>query len=123
MMCTQAEAPAGMSPNEQVRVWDAVGPLIEQAFGFVFDWLSIDQLTPEPLGPAGSGSDIVTPVAVPVPVAPEFDTVTVKPMFVPALTLVWSAVLVMLRFGPSTLMLAEAVTDGLLLAEAVAVFG
>src|SRR5579872_3792670 len=122
-MCTQAVSPAGMSPNEQVRVWAGAGavPLtIEQAFGFVFDWLSIDQLTPEP---GGSGSDIVTPVAVPVPAAPELDTVTLKPIGDPALTGVRSAVLVIARLGPSTLMLAEALTDGALLAEAVARFG
>ena len=59
----------------------------------------MDQLMP---GPPGSGSLSVTPVAVPVPVAAELATVTVKPMAVPADTGVASAVFVMVRPGAWT---------------------
>src|SRR5579864_6202457 len=57
---------------------------------------SIDQLMPEPVG---SGSLMVTPLAVP---GPPLLTVTVKPMSVPVLTGVLSAVLVMPSDGHCT---------------------
>ena len=82
--------------------------------------MSIDQSTPLP---AGSGSLSVTDFAVPVPGAPEFDTVTVKPIWSPAFTGVASASLTIDRFGASTTIVADACTDGALVAEAVAVFG
>ena len=71
--------------------------------------------------PAGSGSFKVTEVAVPVPVADELATVTVKPMAVPADTGVASAVFVMLSAGAFTTMVAVADTLGAFEALAVAV--
>src|SRR5262245_14954038 len=57
--------------------------------------LSIDQVTPEP-EPAGNGSLTVTPLARPVPV---FETVTLKPMLSPALTVAASAVFRIVTFA------------------------
>jgi hypothetical protein len=61
----------------------------------------------------------MTPVAVP---GPPLFTVTVKPIGVPALTVAASAFLVMVRLGAWTRMLADALTLGALVAEAVAEF-
>ncbi len=72
--------------------------------------------------PDGSGSFNVTLVAVPVPEAAEFDTVTVKPTLLPAVTDDASAAFVMVRAGSVITMVAEALTLGALVALAVAVF-
>src|SRR5579872_2055411 len=107
-----------MLPNEQLSVCEVV-PVIWHWPGPEYAGL-IDQVTSVP---AGSGSERVTPVAVPVPEAPELETETVKPIGVPALTLAASADLVMLRAGASTLVTAvEWIGLGMLVAVAVAVF-
>ena len=81
----------------------------------------MDQFTPEP---DGNGSFKVTLVAVPVPAAPELETVTVKPTELPADTGVASAVFVMDSAGPTTTMVAVEVWGGPPLVEVrVAVFG
>src|SRR5207302_9477808 len=76
MMWTECDAPGAMSPNAQFSVWLGAEPVMEQVPAPAYAG-SIDQLTPSP---AGSGSDNVTAVAVPVPSAPEFETVTVNPI-------------------------------------------
>ena len=79
----------------------------------------MDQLMPEP---DGNGSFRVTLVAV-APVA--LDTVTVKPTWLPAVTWEASAFLVIESLGgvgTVTTMVAEALTLGALVADAVAVF-
>ena len=70
---------------------------------------AIDQLTPVP---AGNGSSMTTPVAVPVPAATLLDAVTVKPICEPALTEGASQVFDSDRFGHSTLVEAPAVCIG-----------
>lgn len=101
-------AAGAMSPNEQVRVPDAI-----EHPGTAGE---MDQLMPEP---AGRGSLRVTLLAMPVPL---FVKVIVNPMGDPALTEAASATLVMARLGHSTIVEAEAVMSGLaLLACAVAV--
>src|SRR6266487_507453 len=75
----------------------------------------IDQLIPVPVG---RGSDIVTLLAVPWPL---LVTVMVNPIDVPALTDEASACLVICRAGHLTWTEADAWTDELLSAEAVAV--
>jgi hypothetical protein len=65
---------------------------------------------------------MVTPAAVPVPEADELETVTVKPIEVPVLTVAASAVFVIDRAGASTFSVADAWTEDALPAEAVAVF-
>ena len=72
-------------------------------------------------GPPGRGSLMATPVAVPVPAALALPTVMVKPIGVPAGTAEASAVLVMLRAGGSTTMLAVALADPVLVDVYVAV--
>src|SRR5687767_14247234 len=102
----------------QTRVcWAGASPLITQA---VPVWLSIDQLTPEPVG---SGSLMVTPVAVPVPAASLLLAVAVNPIVLPASTSSSSAVLVTSRSEQSSLVVALAIRVGALLAVSVAVFG
>ena len=67
---------------------------------------AIDQSTPLP---PGSGSLMTTPLAVPVPAAPLFDAVTVKPICEPALTgALWSAVFVSDSDGQLTVTVAMA---------------
>src|SRR5712691_1558505 len=84
-------------------------------------WLAIDQEMPEPVG---SGSLMLTPVAVPVPAAPELATVTVNPIWDPAETETASAVLVSETFGHWTVVEAEdGAIEPWLVAEAVAVLG
>jgi hypothetical protein len=97
------------SPKEQLNVLPAM-------LQFGLSGLS-DQLMPVPVG---SGSDNVTPVAVPTPL---FLTVIVKPIWSPALTVALSAVLVISRPGQFTVVEADACTCGLLAALALAVFG
>src|SRR4051794_16807010 len=95
-MCTDAEPADASSPKAQFNV----PAVIEQA---AFAGL-IDQLIP---GPVGSTSQSVTAFAAP---GPALLTVMVKPMFVPALTDVESAVFVIERFGHWTVM--DAVAGG-----------
>src|SRR5689334_9653444 len=103
-----------MVPRSQLSTWLPTAPLMLQPAGAV----SIDQSTPLP---AGSGSFTVTPNAVPVPSAFEFDTMTVNPIWSPAATGVASAVLVIERSGGSTTTVASSCTDGAFDADAVAV--
>jgi len=88
-------APLAMSPKLQPSTWVPTGPVIEQDPGPVYAGLII-QSTPDP---AGRGSFRVTAVAVP---GPALLTVTVKPIDVPVLTGVASAVLVMCSPGHCT---------------------
>ena len=84
-------------------------------------WLWITQLTPVP---AGNGSFSDTFVAVPVVLlVPGLVMATVKPIWLPALTVPMSALLATIMFGASTTMVALAFTLGALVDEAVAVFG
>ena len=66
---------------------------------------------------AGSESLTVTDVAAPVPV---LATVTVYPMAAPAVTVAASAVFVILMLGHWTVVVADACTVALLLADALA---
>jgi hypothetical protein len=111
VMCTDADAPGAMSPNEQCNVPDVIAHDPGPAYAGL-----IDQLTP---APAGSGSDNVAAVAEPAPV---FETVIVKPIESPALTESASAVLVMFRPGHWTVVVALACTTRLFVAWADAVF-
>src|SRR5262249_22973717 len=108
-----------MSPKLQASVWLGAAPVMLQVPGPPNAGL-MDQFTPVP---PGSGSDRVTALAVPVPGAAEFDTVTVNPIGSPALTGVASAVLVIDRFGHCTVVDADACTCGWFDALTVAVFG
>src|SRR5438067_1249132 len=103
-----------MSPSEHERVCDPAGPVMEQAEPL---WDAMVHVIPVR---EGSGSFIVTAVAVP---GPPWPTVTVKPTLVPAVTGVASAVLVMARLGPLTTMPSTSCTWATLLAEAEAVLG
>src|SRR5215471_18102992 len=78
-MCTLNDPPAARSVGPQDSTCGAE-PAIEHSPGL--DWVSIDQVTPDP-DPAGSGSLTVVPLAVPVPA---LFTVTVNPMLSPAFT-------------------------------------
>src|SRR5450631_652590 len=114
-MWTVNDAPGASETAVQVRTCG--GPAeMEQPAGPE----AMDQLMP---GPPGSVSLSTTPAAVPVPGRAELDTVMVKPMPVPAETGVASAVFRMESPGASTVMLAEELTEGALVAVAVAVFG
>jgi hypothetical protein len=109
-----------MLPKEQESVWLGALPVIEHVPGPAKAGL-IDQLTPVP---PGSGSSRVTEVAVPVPDAEAFETATVKPIVVPALTVAASAVLVIEMAGASTVTVADACTLPVSFeAAAVAVLG
>ena len=77
----------------------------------------IDQLTPEPVG---SGSFSMTERRARAAALP---TVIVKPIVEPASTGGASAVLVIVRLGASTTIVADACTEPVLVADAVAVFG
>src|SRR5438067_1831804 len=114
-----------MSPIVHERVCAPAAPLIEQAEAV---WDAMVHVTPVR---EGSGSFIVTAVAVPGPPLP---TVTVKPTLVPAVTGVASAVLVIARLGSGgggtqfsvqggvvTSMVAKACTNPPLVDVAVAV--
>src|SRR5438093_79455 len=79
-----------MLPSEHDRVCEPAGPLIEHAEP-LWDWMVHVMPASD-----GSGSFTVTAVAVPGPPLP---TSMVKPMEVPALTGVASAVLVIVRSG------------------------
>ena len=98
----------------QLSTCEPTAPVIEQALA-VWDW--IDQFTPDP---AGRGSLMATPVAVPWP---EFVTPTVNPICEPAFTVVASAVLVAPRFGQVTVVVAWGVKVVKLVPEMVAVLG
>jgi hypothetical protein len=116
-MCTVLLADAAMLPKLHTSVWVGGLPVIEQLPAPAYAGLMV-QLTPEP---AGSGSLSVTAVAVPGPL---LLTVTVKPMVVPVLTGVASAVLVMARPGHCTVVDAsEWTVPTWLVAPTVAVFG
>jgi len=83
--CTEATTPGAISPIAHSSIGPGAipqvpGPLKAETL----------QFTPAP----GSGSLRFTPVAVPVPAADEFATVTVKPIGDPPLTLALSAVTV-----------------------------
>src|SRR5215470_4738865 len=86
-MCTVNDAPDARVVGPQLSVCGAVGLTEHRP---AFDWVSIDQVTPDP-DPAGSGSLTVTPVACPAPV---LVTATVNPILSPAFTDAASAVLV-----------------------------
>jgi len=92
-----------MVPVVQVRVWDPGAPEMEQPGTAV----AMDHTTPEPAGPAGSGSDMTTPVAVPEEL---LLTVTVKSMLVPAETLGASVVFKMVRTTAVSAVVALEVT-------------
>src|SRR5580658_10323690 len=95
---TVTESPGARVPIVQVRTWVPTGPVTAQLPGPV----AIDQSMP---GPAGSGSVMTTPVAVPTPVLP---TTMVKPMGLPVDTGLASAVFVMVSPGGFTTMTAVA---------------
>ena len=118
-MCTEFDAPGAMSPKVQSSDWLGAAPVTAHVPAPEYAGL-IDHATPVP---AGSGSDKVTPSAVPVPATPEFDTVTEKPIGSPVLTGVWSATFMIDRLGASTTIVADACTGGWFVADAVAVFG
>src|SRR4051794_31327614 len=103
-----------MSLNEQPSVSVGGLPVIEQVPGPAYAGL-IDQSIPVP---PGSGSLSVTALAVP---GPEFDTVIVKPIGLPALTVDESAVLLIARFGQLTVVDAFAFTLCAFVAAATAV--
>src|SRR5436190_1745739 len=90
--------PEATVAGPQVRVWVGAVPVIEQLLAGVLE--SIDQSTP---APPGSGSEIETPVAEPAPV---FVRVTVNPTSEPALMEALSAVLVIVRSGQFTVIVA-----------------
>ena len=94
-MWTDTVAVGARDPMVQVRVWDPTAPEMAQPVTGVV----MDHTTPDPAGPAGRGSVMTTPVAVPLEL---LATVTVKPMWVPAETVAASAVLVMVRATPRT---------------------
>ena len=96
--CTVTLPPEATVAGPQLSVWVGAVPEIEQLLAGVLE--SIDQSTPVP---PGSGSLIETPVASPAPV---FVRVTVNPMSSPALTEAASAVLVIVRFGQLTVIVA-----------------
>jgi hypothetical protein len=98
LIWTDADAPAAKLPKVQPRTCEPTDPVMMQLPGPPYDG-EIDQLIPVP---AGKGSLSVTPVAVAVPAADEFDTVMVNPIDVPAETGVASAVFVMDRRGELT---------------------
>src|SRR5512133_3338319 len=110
--------PEATVAGPHVRVWVGAAPVIEQLLAGVLE--SIDQFTPVP---PGSGSLIETPVAEP---APLFVRVTVNPMSEPALTEALSAVLVIVRLGHCTVIVAVSElsvwSDPSLSAATVAVF-
>src|SRR4051812_33531647 len=108
-MYTEFDVPDAISP----KLHDNVSLAIEQPVLAG----SIDQLTPEPVG---NGSLRVTPFAVPWPA---FDTVIANPISSPATTTSSSAVLVIVRVGASTTIVADALIDGWFAAAAVAMFG
>jgi hypothetical protein len=110
--CTEIDAPETMSPNEQLNVFDT----IEHVPGPAYAGL-IDQLTPAPVG---NGSESVTDFAVP---APEFPIVIVKPMLSPAFTDAASASLSIVSAGQLTVVDADACTEPVLEADAVASLG
>ena len=89
--CTDTDAPGATSPKEQFNVPDVIEQLPDPAYGGL-----IDHAMPVPVG---NGSESVTDFAVPVPAALEFETVMVKPIFVPALTADESAVFVIESVG------------------------
>ena len=96
----------------QASVWLPTAPVIEHWVGPE----AFDQ--PAAVVPAGSGSDRLTPFAVP---GPPLVTVTVKPIGSPAFTVAASAVLVTDKDGFRHVMLAEADAFGAFDALAVAV--
>src|SRR5215469_14797042 len=107
---------AGSVP--QLSVWGAVGLSMAHLIpvGTVVNELSMLQLTPVP---AGSRSLKVVPVEAP---GPALAKVTVKPIWLPALTVALSAVLVSVRLGHWTVVVAMAGSGGVTLLEsAVAV--
>jgi len=106
------KGPVLFGPVPQLRVWFGATPLIWQVTPAGSLCVAMDQLM---LPPPGNGSVRVTPAAVPVPAALLLLKVTMKPMGLPALTDIASAVLVRVRFGHCTV--TEAVE--LLLAELV----
>src|SRR5438132_1701556 len=110
--------PEATVAGPQLSVWVGAVPVIEQLLAGVLE--SIDQSTP---APPGSGSLIETPVASPAPV---FESFTVKPMSEPAFTEAASAVLVIVRLGQFTVIVAVAElsvwSDPSLSATTVAVF-
>ena len=72
--------------------------------------------------PAGKGSLITTPVAVPVPGALLMEAVTVNPTSDPAEIVALSAVLASVRSGQSTVVVAFAERPGALVDVRVTVF-
>src|SRR5215469_10302299 len=113
-MCTEKLPPAARLVGPQLSVCGAE-PEIEHRPAF--DWVSIDQVTPDP-DPAGSGSLTATPVAVP---APAFLTVTVYPIGSPAFTDVLSAVLVIVTDAGLQVILASLDPDPSLVVVTLAV--
>ena len=109
VMCTVTDPCAMTSPSAQVSVF----AVIEQpgVAGL------IDQSTPAPVG---SGSFRTTERASPGPLLP---TMIVNPIAEPASTVVASAVLLIVRLGASTTIVADSCTESAFVADAVAVFG
>src|SRR5437763_124929 len=118
-MWTEFAAPGAMSPKEHASVCVGTDPVIEHVPAPAYAG-AMDQLTPVP---AGSGSLNATAVAVPVPGAFEFETVTLKPIGSPVLTIASSAVLVIARLGQLTVTELVACTSGWFVEWTVAVFG
>src|SRR5262245_12157638 len=105
-------APAASVVGPQLSVWVGA-PFPTLRASDLFE--AIDQLTPLP---PGSGSLIVTPVAVPGPL---LVSVTWKPIVSPALTLAASAAFVSVRLAHRTAVEAEASPAPSLLVEKLAV--
>src|SRR6202158_3757535 len=114
-MWTLKLTPLARVVGPQLKTWLGLLPEIEHRPALL--WMSMDQVTPTP-EPAGSGSLTVTPVAVPVP---GLLTRTVKPIVSPALTLVASAVLVMVTLARWQVMVAGLLPPPSLVVVAVAV--
>src|SRR3954469_14882118 len=93
-MCTVSEAPDASAPVQL-----SVPAVMPQVSGPLVPAPSIDHVTP-----AGSGSLISAPVALP---GPELEAVIVNPICEPALTEAASAVLVTCRSGHSTWVVAS----------------
>src|SRR6266571_9415070 len=115
--CTDSLAPAARSISVQASVCGA--SVIVQFAGAVS---SSCQSMPLPSGPAGSGSSMTTPVAVPVPSASLLLAVTVNPICSPAATVSASATLISHAAGHWTVVVASAIPPGALLAVRVASF-
>jgi len=101
---SNVKAPEVAGDAPQLRVWFGAVPVTAHAIpeGMVLPPVSKTQLTPL-LALLGSGSLKVVPTASPAPLLP---SVTWKPMGLPALALDASAVLVIVKVGQLTVVVA-----------------